>query len=103
MTVHVQRQAEVLEVRIDGRLDLEHAAEAHAELQRACDGSQPVSLDLSEVERIDGAGLAVLACLADRCLQASSDIRLTAASEPVERWLALTRLDALFASAGQAT
>jgi anti-sigma B factor antagonist len=92
---HIRR---IVVVRPKGRVDAFHAPVLRAHLdQWLSDGVADLIIDLSLVEFLDSAGMAVLVNSLKRARLAGGDIRLVwPVSEDARRILSLTRFDRVF-------
>jgi anti-anti-sigma factor len=78
---------------LKGHLEAVHAVEIRESLEVAASNGQTLELDLSQVESIDGAGLAAVVCGLLAARKAGGSLLLVAPSDPVRKLLADTALD----------
>ncbi len=88
--------ARILE--FQGRLtEGEASDQRHAELRRRLlEGARDIVFDLRAVTGVDSAGLGFLVMCLATVERAGGELRLVAAPPPVQRALAMTRLDRVF-------
>lgn len=85
---------------VTGRMDAASATCLQAGLRQALERDPRLLLDLAAVEFMDSSGLGVLVASLKAARAAGGDLRLAAASPPVERLLRLTTLDRVFRRLG---
>jgi anti-anti-sigma factor len=78
---------------LKGHLEAAHAAEVRESLEVAASSGETLELDLSQVEGMDGAGLAAVVCVFLRARQAGGSLVIVAPSPCVKAMLAETALD----------
>jgi anti-sigma B factor antagonist len=76
-----------LRIAVRGELDLSHAAELKAALERELASGTTVLLDLSAVDFIDSTGLAAIVTALNHCRGSGSELRLDSDLQPQARRL----------------
>ncbi len=80
MTIEKQKNGDVLNVAIEGRLDTMTAPQLEAELKESYEGIQELVLDLGKLEYISSAGLRVLLS-AHKTMAKKGGMKLTGVGE----------------------
>lgn len=96
MQCHVHTEGPYTVVSLGGEVDMHYSPKARKEILRALKASQPVLVDLTEVQYIDSSGVASLVEGFQLARSQNLDFALVGVSDAAMRVLKLARLDQVF-------